>query len=248
MRKPSYLLRFALTVALAVSALAPAARLAAQESSPVVGAEQTPIDIRDEDLTFVEDLAPLGFSYGTKVTLDVHNNGSPDEHATVKAEVPEGAGKLIIADVSYGLLQFHWHAPSEHERNGQKFPMEMHLVHQAGDGTLSVVGVFVVAGKEHKELKKLFAELPQQEGEHREVKQFNLTRLLPEGLESFRYQGSLTTPEFDEGVRWVVLAEPIEMSAEQIAAFQALFPGGNSRELQPLNGRTILTDVVTGTE
>lgn len=182
-------------------------------------------------MTFVEDLPPLGFSHGTKVTLDALNNGSPDEHATVKAEVPEGAGEPVVDRVTYKLLQFHWHTPGEHERNGEKFPMEMHLVHRADDGTLPVVGVFVVAGEEHKELKKLFAELPQQEGERREIKHFNLTRLLPEGLESFRYDGSLTTPEFDEGVRWVVLAEPIEMSPEQIAAFQALFPGGNSREL-----------------
>lgn len=49
-------------------------------------------------------------------------------------------------------------------------------------------------------------------------------------------------------MRWVVLAEPIEMSAEQIAAFQALFPEGNSREIQPLNGRTIRTDVAPGVE
>jgi carbonic anhydrase len=33
------------------------------------------------------------------------------------------------------------------------------------------------------------------------------------------------------------------MSAEQIAAFKQLFPEGNSREIQPLNGRTVLTDV-----
>jgi carbonic anhydrase len=53
----------------------------------------------------------------------------------------------------------------------------------------------------------------------------------------------LTTPNFDEGVRWVMLAEPIEMSGEQIDAFKRLFPEGNSREIQPLNGRTVLTDV-----
>lgn len=42
MRRPTYLLRLALAVARAVAALAPAARLAAQESAPGFGNEQTP--------------------------------------------------------------------------------------------------------------------------------------------------------------------------------------------------------------
>jgi carbonic anhydrase len=240
MKKPSYFLRLMLLVALSVSALATLPRVDAQIST---GSEQTPIDIRNEDLTFVEHLPALGFSYGTKVTLDVFNNGSPGEFATVRAEVPDGGGDLTVSGVTYKLLQFHWHTPSEHELNGEKFPLEMHLVHRAADGTLSVVGVWIKQGKENKELKKLFADLPTQTGEHRTISRFNLTRLLPESLESYRYNGSLTTPNFDEGVRWVVLAEPIEMSGEQIDAFKQLFPEGNSREVQPLNGRVVLTDV-----
>ncbi|HEX8294474.1 MAG TPA: carbonic anhydrase family protein, partial [Pyrinomonadaceae bacterium] len=116
-----------------------------------------------------------------------------------------------------------------------------------GAGPISVVGVFVKAGKENSELAKIFSRLPAQPDERRAVARLNLTKLLPHGLESYRYDGSLTTPDpsgvFQEGVRWVVLAEPIEMSQQQIDAFRRLFPEGNSREVQPLNGRTILTDV-----
>jgi carbonic anhydrase len=250
-KKSSYLLRLVLFALLSVSALTPLPRTAAQQTPPASGSEQTPIDIRNEELTFDANLPALGFSYGTKVTLDVFNNGSPGEFATVRADVPDGAGELTVtgcgeptpAGCTYKLLQFHWHAPSEHELNGEKFPMEMHLVHRSAAGKLSVVGVWIKSGKENKELKKLFADLPAQTGEHHSVKHFNLTRLLPESLESYRYTGSLTTPNFDEGVRWVVLAEPIEMSAEQLAAFKLLFPDGNSREIQPLNGRTVFTDV-----
>ena len=67
--------------------------------------------------------------------------------------------------------------------------------------------------------------------------------MLPKDLESFRYSGSLTTPPFTEGVRWVVLAEPLEASKEQIAAHLEVFPTGNSREEQPLNGRVVVTDL-----
>lgn len=251
MRKSSYLLRLALLLLLAAAAAAPLRRASAQ-----TGLEQTPIDVRDEDATFVENMPALGFSYGTKVTLRVVNTGSPGEFATVRAVVPEAdQSSLTVADVNsdepktYKLLQFHWHTPSEHRLNGEEFPMEMHFVHQLGaDGPYTVVGVFIRQGKENKELKKLFNDLPAVKDEGRVAAKVNLTRLLPGGLESYRYNGSLTTPDpgtgvFKEGIRWVVLAEPVEMSAEQINAFKALFPDGNSRELQPLNGRTVYTDV-----
>ena len=66
--------------------------------------------------------------------------------------------------------------------------------------------------------------------------------LLPDELSSYRYAGSLTTPPFTEGVRWVVLAHRITLSKHQIHAFQELFEEGNSREVQPLNGRKVLSD------
>ncbi|HVF57128.1 MAG TPA: carbonic anhydrase family protein [Pyrinomonadaceae bacterium] len=248
MRKPYYLLRLALLAVLSISVLTPVSRTAAQETSSGVGTQQTPIDIRAADLTFVEHLPSLGFSYGTNVKLEVVNSGSPGEFATVRANLPDGGGQLTVDGVTYKLRQFHWHTPSEHQLDGEEFPMEMHLVHQADDGSFLVVGVWVVRGKQHNELKKLFADLPQDETETRTVGHFNLTKLLPQGLESFRYDGSLTTPPFNEGVKWVVLAQPIEMSPAQIDAFKAIFPDGNSREVQPLNGRTILTDVAVELE
>ncbi|HWW74970.1 MAG TPA: carbonic anhydrase family protein [Pyrinomonadaceae bacterium] len=247
MKKRSYMARLLLLAALSASALVSLPRAGAQ-----TGLEQTPIDIRNEDSTFDPNLPALGFSYSTKAALSVVNTGSPGEFNTVRAELPgESNNQLTVAGVNYRLLQFHWHTPSEHELNGRKFPLEMHLVHKFDDGTpagvLSVVGVFVRAGRENAELAKIFSHLPAEKDERRTVARFNLTKLLPDGLESYRYDGSLTTPNasgvFLEGVKWIVLAEPIEMSAQQIEAFKRLFPEGNSREVQPLNGRTIKTDV-----
>ncbi len=72
---------------------------------------------------------------------------------------------------------------------------------------------------------------------------FDLTALLPSDLRSYRYTGSLTTSPYTEGVNWVVLNSPLELSMEQVDAFRALFPTGNQREWQRLNGRIISTDV-----
>lgn len=45
---------------------------------------------------------------------------------------------MTVGDKAYVLVQFHFHAPSEHTVNGEHFPMEMHYVHQAEDGALGV--------------------------------------------------------------------------------------------------------------
>jgi hypothetical protein len=80
-------------------------------------------------------------------------------------------------------------------------------------------------------------------GQSTAVGGFDLTKLLPAGRESFRYTGSLTTPPFTEGVQFVVLADSARVSKGQIEAFMSLFPEGNTREPQPLNGRTVLSDI-----
>ena len=211
-------------------------------AEPAVGLEQTPIDIRAEDVTLVDELPELKFRY-SKTPVTAINTGSPDEHATVRADVPAGAARLTVNGKTYQLLQFHWHTPAEHLLQGGRFPLEMHFVHRADDGSLLVVGVWIEEGKKHKELDKIFGHLPEHPGDTVSVARLNLKKLLPGNLESFRYKGSLTTPPFTEGVSWVVLADSIEMSAEQIEAFQHLFHEGNSREVQPLNGRQILSDI-----
>ena len=60
----------------------------------------------------------------------------------------------------------------------------------------------------------------------------------------FRYPGSLTTPPCTEGVRWLVVGDPVAIGRRQIAAFRAVkdflhrtAEGNNFRRLQPLNGR-----------
>jgi carbonic anhydrase len=60
---------------------------------------------------------------------------------------------------------------------------------------------------------------------------------------SYRYSGSLTTHPYTIGVNWIVLADVIAFSTDQMARFRMLFPHGNSREVQDIDGRTVRTDV-----
>jgi carbonic anhydrase len=47
-------------------------------------------------------------------------------------------------------------------------------------------------------------------------------------------------------VEWFVMTTPIAVSKAQIGVFTALFHG-NSRPVQPLNSRPVVTDKVGGT-
>ena len=156
------------------------------------------------------------------------------------------ADTLTLGGISYRLVQYHFHSPSEHTVDGKHFPMEMHMVHKSADGKLAVVGVFIAEGAHNKAFDPVWANLPAQKGveTHFPAVKVDVDALLPTARTSYRYDGSLTTPPCSEGVNWIVMTTPIQLSGEQVAAFTRLIKD-NNRPVQTLNGRTILTDVVS---
>lgn len=195
------------------------------------GVEQSPIDIpagipADVPATFTT-------TWGT-TPLTIVNNGH-----TVQVNYTPGSS-LTLADGTYELLQFHFHAHSEHLTDTSSHPLEIHFVHKSAAGKLAVVGVFVDSGAESEALKALEPYLPATKGDPATIPgvDFDASTLLPSSLESWRYSGSLTTPPCSEGVSWNVLAQPIEASPAQIGAFAAVLHD-NARPEQPLNGRPI---------
>jgi carbonic anhydrase len=203
---------------------------------------QSPIDLRRNKITFVSRLPRIGFRYPRRVDVTLVNTGSPDEFATVRAELPAGAAHIVLDGVRWDLAQFHWHTPSEHEIDGRSRPLEMHFVHTRADEAILVIAVFIERGSANAAMAPMFRDLPAVPNATREVSDVRLRALLPERRKSFRYRGSLTTPPFTEPVRFIVLADSISASRRQIGAFRELFAEGNSREVQPLNGRTVRSD------
>ncbi len=205
------------------------------------GEAQSPIELSGATR---EKLPALDLQYGTVPLLTARNSGHD-----IRVDVPAGAGSLRIGDdpTVWTLVEFHFHAPSEHLLRGTSPPMELHLVHQSGD-RLAVIGVFFVPGEPNPELTKIWDRLPTAEGARTEVRDFNLAALVPERLTSYRYTGSLTTPACGQGVLWHVLAQPRTMTTPQLEAFHDIFrglcfPDGNRRSTQPLNGRKVVTDL-----
>lgn len=193
----------------------------------------------------------------------------PKEFATLRVNVPAGSS-VRVDQVVYDLVQFHFHTPSEHTLRGRHAPMEVHFVHQkrgacVGDrDALLVVAARIVAGREHRELERIFRlELPRDAtAAPLTLARFDVNGVLPRADRSWQYAGSLTAPSnvgcnnpagsvvqqlesdvFPENVKWVVLSRELQMSTRQIRSFQALFDfEGNSRLPQPSHGRTVFRD------
>ena len=211
------------------------------------GPNQSPIDIAK---TSPASLPKLRAKFSPSELRIVHHEHVADEinnGHTIQVNYSEGA-TLTIGDSIFDLVQFHFHAPSEHTVHGKHYPMEMHYVLRSSSGALAVVGVFIEQGAHNAAFDPIWSNLPTKKGEesHFEHIQVNVDDFLPhnnKGL-SYRYDGSLTTPPCSEGVKWMVLKTPIQLSAEQIGRFTAIVKG-NNRPVQPLHHRVIVTDAVT---
>jgi len=208
------------------------------------GHSQSPIDIAK---TAPASLKELKADFSPAKLQIVHHEHVADEinnGHTIQVNYSEG-DTLTIGDADYELIQFHFHSPSEHTVKGKQYPMEMHFVHKAASGALAVVGVFIERGAHNAAFDPIWANLPSKKGleSHFEHVQVNVDDLLPQSTESYRYDGSLTTPPCSEGVKWIVMKSPIQLSAKQIEKFTALVKG-NNRPVQPLNNRITLTDAI----
>ena len=193
------------------------------------GSRQSPIDIRDGikvELDAVQfDYKPSGFR--------VIDNGH-----TVQVNV--GAGNSIeVMGRRYDLVQFHFHRPSEERINGKQFDMVVHLVHKDIDGRLAVVAVLLDRGSAQPLVQNVWNNLPLEKGDEVAARgTLNLNDLLPAQRSYFTYMGSLTTPPCSEGVLWMVMKNPVPISAEQIGIFARLYPM-NARPIQSASGRLI---------
>ncbi len=193
---------------------------------------QSPINIDDNVIN--ADIPDLVFDY-TSQPLNIINSG-------YNIRVDYDGGTLNTGSDTYNVIQFHFHAPSENTVKGERFPMEMHVVHQNKAGELAVVGVKIKEGKKHEAMQPILDHVPAKPGQakYNDV-MINVTDLLPESKLYYLFTGSLTVPPCSPGVRWHVMKEPIELSAEQIKVITDLYPN-NSRPLQNRGNRLIISD------
>ncbi|XP_050677728.1 putative carbonic anhydrase 3 [Leptidea sinapis] len=223
------------------------------------GRRQSPIDIRTEDVItdFKKDFitnGPLKFVGYQVVLMNGINNGHTIQFSTEGDESMHPTLTGGPLKHSYRLEQLHFHWLSEHAINGAKFPMEIHFVHIRADlkvsealnrkDGLAIVSVFCNVKSELNEhqletTEELLQHIPHlmKTGSRHNGVILDLTRLLsPDRRSYFTYLGSLTSPECNEVVVWIVFSKPIYISDDQYRFFSKVGVGRhNFRSLQKLN-------------
>ncbi|CAM9336333.1 unnamed protein product [Scytosiphon promiscuus] len=159
---------------------------------------------------------------------------------------------LMFQGETYNLLQFHIHSPSENTFGGAEYAADIHMVHTKEEtGDLLVVGVMLEVSEygHNVELQSLWDVLGM--GVNATSADFSsaVYDILPGNPTFTTFSGSLTTPPCSEGVRWIVMNEPVVMSKEQLESYRdsvASYPdskvdefGNTNRHTQPINGRGV---------
>lgn len=205
---------------------------ASSPESPLcrLGRRQSPIDIV---APVKQKLPALEFRYHA-APLRIANDGH-----TARVRFANGS-RLVIDKEIYTLEQFHFHTPGGDRIAGEEFPMAAHLLHRSRSGQLLAVVVLFRQGADNPALAALWPRIPvRADGDHAVVNATaDASQLLPASRAYYRYEGSLTATPCTEGVTWLVMKQPMELSAGQLADWRARF-ADNIRAPQPLRDRVV---------
>ncbi|XP_070825818.1 carbonic anhydrase 4b [Chaetodon trifascialis] len=229
------------------------------------GRAQSPVNIVTRKLQRDERLNCFVFTGYQEI---FHSNLTNNGHS-VQLNLPSSI-KIKNANLpaTYKALQLHLHwgedggPGSEHTIDGERFPMEMHIVHikeeynslsqAVKDPTgVAVLGFFFEEStSDNKKFAPLINALKNltQPSSIMTLESVSLEMFtLPEKnmTKYFRYDGSLTTPDCQQAVIWTLFENTILLSSNQLKAFSKLrFADkkpmvNNYRPVQPLNGRVV---------
>jgi len=174
-----------------------------------------------------------------------------DEHGVQVVFGADERQYVMLKGDRFHLVQFHFHHPSEHWIDGKQKTLELHVVHQnIEDGRRVVIGIFIEPTDESATVPDLFSQIKEFVGESSKAspkfleKQTTTNPLafLPKDTEHYYYyEGSLTTPDYDENVSWIVLREPLRLPKKEVVEMIKHFQHP-ARLPQPLNRRFLLAN------
>lgn len=197
------------------------------------GQSQSPINIITNETTKGDNLTALKLHYDSS-KVDIAKNGTAIQFNT------SGNNTITIGDKKYKLLQFHYHAKSEHTINGKHFPIEVHIVNKYSDSDYAILGIMFQEGEDNELFTEFLSHFPVHISEYVSERTIDVKKLLPPDLSYYYYKGSLTTPPCSEVVHWYILKTPRTASMEQIGKFRKIL-NNNFRPVMPLNDRKVLS-------
>ncbi|OAD53952.1 Carbonic anhydrase [Eufriesea mexicana] len=239
-----------------------------------LGKFQSPIDIREKDVTTVS-FTQLEFSnVNNSHTAYMTNNGHTVMIQSFDPNAPLISGGPINDTYVFQQLHFHWgqndNLGSEDLINNHSFSMELHAVFWKKDygsseaalkhdDGLTVLGyLYQATDKSNPVFDSITWQIPDITGVGSNITINDtsvLSKLIAPDLASaqnyFTYRGSLTTPPCLEIVQWIDFVQPQYISHEQLAAFRIIQSTDgtnlthNFRPVQPLDGRIVYRNNVT---
>jgi len=209
---------------------------------------QSPVDISSVRAVLNRRLEPITFYYigHSPDTLQpsVTNTGLSWE---VKIPIPTNhqqaisGGPLLAGNYMLNHYTAHW-GGSEHSIDGEEQDGELQLYHYHSqyhsweeavhhEAGVAVVAVLLKAGEGYlnMEIDKIVRMLPNVtfQGDSVQMEeQVDLMNLLPNDKDYFSYEGSLTTPDFNENVVWLVMRDPLIVSRESMNSMKQMRFGG----------------------
>ncbi|KAJ7654911.1 alpha carbonic anhydrase [Mycena rosella] len=189
----------------------------------------------------IEGVVPISnFTYsGTRGPLELQspivlNNAAPKARSAPILDIPSVGqaefmnlgttlevtvgGTMFFGGQALQLKQFHFHTPSEHRIDHEYFPLEMHLVHQADDGLITVLALLFQLSETGTTTALLTAVAKNladvtSPGTNTTTGalDFNAVAKAAAAGPLFQYSGSLTTPPCMQGVTFLVLAVPLPL-------------------------------------
>ena len=208
------------------------------------GDSQSPINLKDSIVTKITSDDDI-----MAVTLDLIGE--------FKAQFSKGLSGSIGASGSFGtikmnsievsIINFHFHSPSEHTINGDYMDIELHLVGSDEDNRSYEMVFFFNAGEDdNKFIANAITSYKEEES-----KSFDTAWIMENGVidNFYYYDGSISAPFPDcyEDCEWMIVADILDMSDEQLEFFSDMYKNnnsfaggrGNNRKVQKLNGRKV---------
>uniref|UniRef100_A0A3Q4M7D6 Carbonic anhydrase n=1 Tax=Neolamprologus brichardi TaxID=32507 RepID=A0A3Q4M7D6_NEOBR len=220
------------------------------------GLRQSPINIVTSKVHIDIALSPFNFiGHTDTINMTVENKGH-SAHFALPPSVRFIGGAL---PGHYRAAQFHLHwggngrPGSEHTIDGERFPMEMHIVHikepysslaEAEHDTAGIALLAFLFEVIHCDVFTFLIKCSTTV-----IPNFRLGDIIPAAKDLqgyYRYVGSMTTPGCEQAVAWTVFHRKLAISSRQLDAIvkQCRFWTGQPmtdifRPTQPLDGRIV---------
>ncbi|KAF5842846.1 carbonic anhydrase [Dunaliella salina] len=246
------------------------------EQGSCAGDAQSPIDIVTSSLSEPSarpNVGGVSLNALNTESLSFQPGANVNIEQDMKIDFPSSAFEGVSlptiridgTDRSFRPIQVHWHFfLSEHTVDGVHYPLEGHIVMAdttEGSSQLAVIGIMYKYGAEDGFIADMQSRVLErigsgditygQQGASLDSPNNPFTiniksHFLPSNLGYAGYDGSLTTPDCDEIVKWHVFLTPRTVSIEQMKTFAEVTMNAhagatvtNNRVIQPVNGRVV---------